>query len=199
MEHAGAALGFCAALNSDLYCGQGGHVLTYQIDKGATVNVVARGSMEGDWENGKWILKKDAKQMREDFKDRGGALVKDVDCWGFFDHPPSPTFFRGRVVLLGNAAHASTPHQGAGVGQGIEDALVLAELLQARATQNLAFEKVFEVYDVVRRPKAQIVVVTSSEAGEMYDFQGPARDEVEAIKRDLLSRLDWIWNEGIKA
>ena len=125
--------------------------------------------------------------------------MKDVDCWGLFEHPPAPTFFRGRLVLLGDAAHASTPHQGAGVGQGIEDALILIELLRAGITQSLDLEKIFEAYDSVRRPRSQKVVVTSRAAGEVYSFRGPARDDMEAIKLDLLKRFCWIWDEDVSA
>lgn len=40
-----------------------------------------------------------------------------------------PPWFSGRVVLLGDAAHATTPHLGQGAGMAIEDAVVLAEEL----------------------------------------------------------------------
>jgi 2-polyprenyl-6-methoxyphenol hydroxylase-like FAD-dependent oxidoreductase len=42
-------------------------------------------------------------------------------------------FAKGRVCLAGDAAHASTPNQGGGAGFGIEDALVLAEVLAVLA------------------------------------------------------------------
>ena len=40
-----------------------------------------------------------------------------------------PPWYSGRVVLLGDAAHATTPHLGQGAGMAIEDAVVLAEEL----------------------------------------------------------------------
>ena len=40
-----------------------------------------------------------------------------------------PPWWRGRVLLIGDAAHASTAHLGAGGGMAIEDAVVLGELL----------------------------------------------------------------------
>jgi len=43
--------------------------------------------------------------------------MEKPDVWALFDHPPAPTYFKGRFALLGDAAHASTPHQGAGAGQ----------------------------------------------------------------------------------
>ena len=41
---------------------------------------------------------------------------------------PAP-WYRGRVVLIGDAAHATTPHCGQGAAQAIEDAIVLSEEL----------------------------------------------------------------------
>lgn len=46
---------------------------------------------------------------------------------------------RGRVVLLGDAVHASTPHLGQGAGMAIEDAIVLAEELERHRTPDAAF------------------------------------------------------------
>jgi 2-polyprenyl-6-methoxyphenol hydroxylase-like FAD-dependent oxidoreductase len=45
-----------------------------------------------------------------------------------------PPWFRGRVVLIGDAAHATTPHCGQGAAQAIEDGLVLTDELQRRET-----------------------------------------------------------------
>jgi 2-polyprenyl-6-methoxyphenol hydroxylase-like FAD-dependent oxidoreductase len=46
---------------------------------------------------------------------------------------------QGRVVLLGDAVHASTPHLGQGAGMAIEDAIVLAEELSRHDTAETAF------------------------------------------------------------
>ena len=40
-------------------------------------------------------------------------------------------WYRGRVLLIGDAAHATTPHLGQGAGMAIEDAIVLSEELTA--------------------------------------------------------------------
>ncbi|KAL4801090.1 hypothetical protein BDV19DRAFT_384106 [Aspergillus venezuelensis] len=49
--------------------------------------------------------------------------------WGLFHHRHTATYYRDRVVLLGDSAHASLPFQAAGAGQGLEDALVLSNIL----------------------------------------------------------------------
>ena len=49
------------------------------------------------------------------------------------------TWHKGRVVLLGDAVHASTPHLGQGAGMAIEDSIVLAEELARHDTVEAAF------------------------------------------------------------
>ena len=49
-------------------------------------------------------------------------------------------WYAGRVILIGDAAHATTPHLGQGAGMAIEDSLVLAETLATHNTVGAAFE-----------------------------------------------------------
>lgn len=53
----------------------------------------------------------------------------------FLDGP----WYRGRVILIGDAAHATTPHLGQGAGMAIEDSVVLAEELAAASNVEDAF------------------------------------------------------------
>lgn len=63
----------------------------------------------------------------------------------------------GRVVLLGDAAHATTPHLGQGAGMAIEDSLVLAEELAAQ--NNIA--TAFTAYHARRQPRCSYIVESS--------------------------------------
>ena len=49
-----------------------------------------------------------------------------------YDLTPLKSFISGRVVLLGDAAHATTPNMGQGAGQAIEDAVTLTNLLKEK-------------------------------------------------------------------
>ena len=59
------------------------------------------------------------------------AGTEQVFKWALFDRPPLETWTRGRVTLLGDAAHPMLPFMGQGAGQSIEDGLVLARCLAA--------------------------------------------------------------------
>ena len=119
-------------------------------------------------------------------------LMEDPDMWALFDMQPAPTYYAGRVVLLGDAAHASTPHQGAGAGQALEDAFILTVLLGDEKTRSAG-----AIPAAVRRPRSQKVVSTSRAAGATYALQGQALDNLEMIGEELLQRYQWIWAEDM--
>lgn len=126
-------------------------------------------------------------------------MMEKPDVWALFDHPPAPTYYKGRLAILGDAAHASTPHQGAGAGQAIEDAFILSNLLGQVKTAN-EIEKAFHAYDAVRRPRSQKVVKTSRDAAAIYEFEDEELGtDLEKIRRRLEERYDWIWDEDLPA
>lgn len=68
MEKAVSALGDELARNSQIYMGHHGHVLTFPIDKGKTMNVVAfRTKLDGKWEDPMWVRPSTTKDMIADF------------------------------------------------------------------------------------------------------------------------------------
>jgi salicylate hydroxylase len=129
------------------------------------------------------------------------SAMERQDVWALFDHPPAPTYYgtRPRICLVGDAAHATTPHQGAGAGMGIEDAYILGNLIgEAKSVADL--DKVFKAYDEIRRPRTQKLVATTREAGRLWDFELEGHgDNLEAIERSMRSRMAWIWNVDLQA
>ncbi|MET7701268.1 FAD-dependent monooxygenase [Streptomyces sp. NPDC005485] len=76
---------------------------------------------------------------------------------------PLPAFTAGRIVLLGDAAHAMTPNLGQGACQALEDAVVLAAALTTEPT----IESALAHYDTERRPHSQSVARAARQAGRM--------------------------------
>ncbi|KAF2259427.1 putative salicylate hydroxylase [Lojkania enalia] len=203
MSTAKAALGDELACNSQMYLGPGGHILSYPIDGGETMNVVAFRDDNPEWNHPTWVVKARGDDMRREFEGWGEAvtkiaeMLKQPDKWALFNHEPASTFCKGSVVLLGDAAHATTPHQGAGAGQAIEDALTLSVLLERALTTGKSFAKTFSVYDAIRRPRSQRVVATSRAAGDTYAFTGPAGGDAVLLREELLHRYNWIWEHDM--
>lgn len=74
-----------------------------------------------------------------------------------------PPWHRGRVVMIGDAAHTTTPHLATGAGIAIEDAVVLAELLATRRPP----AEVFDMFVARRFERCRLVVETAVRLGEM--------------------------------
>jgi 2-polyprenyl-6-methoxyphenol hydroxylase-like FAD-dependent oxidoreductase len=69
-----------------------------------------------------------------------------------FDLPHVPTWWRGRTVLVGDAAHAPSPSSGQGAAMALEDAVVLARSVAAHSADGLAD------YEAVRRARVEAIV-----------------------------------------
>jgi len=67
-------------------------------------------------------------------------MMDNPPVWALFEMPTAETYSSGQIALLGDSAHASTSHAGAGAGMAVEDALVLSELLsdpQVRSVEDI--------------------------------------------------------------
>lgn len=80
------------------------------------------------------VVAPDIAQLREQITDDAGVVYRPLE-WLFLDGP----WHRGRVLLIGDAAHTTTPHLGQGAGMAIEDSIVLAEELARHASVAEAF------------------------------------------------------------
>lgn len=91
---------------------------------------------------------------------------------------------QGRIVLLGDTVHATTPHLASGAGIAIEGALVLAEELGRRH----CLEGALLAYAGRHYDRARLVVTASGRMGQI-EQQGGSLEEHTAIMRDAQSKL----------
>jgi 2-polyprenyl-6-methoxyphenol hydroxylase-like FAD-dependent oxidoreductase len=96
--------------------------------------------------------------------DEGLILRNDV-----YYLEPLPRWSEGRVVLVGDAAHATTPGVGQGAAQAIEDAVVLADRVAARGDLAIALGE----YEAIRRPRAEAVLKLSRRADKAAQLTSP--------------------------
>jgi 2-polyprenyl-6-methoxyphenol hydroxylase-like FAD-dependent oxidoreductase len=82
---------------------------------------------------------------------------------------PLPGWSSGRVVLIGDAAHATTPGVGQGAAQAIEDAVVLAD----RLTRGDDLATALAEYEAIRRPRANAVLKMSRRVDKAAQLASP--------------------------
>ncbi|KAI0699375.1 FAD/NAD(P)-binding domain-containing protein [Cerioporus squamosus] len=109
-------------------------------------------------------------------------------------HPPLESYAKGRVALLGDAAHAMLPHLGAGAGQGIEDAFLLTRLLSHPDTSMANMQAVLQAYSDVRQPRSQTVWDASRRAGSVFDHHGTGGATVQGLTEDLQDLWKPVWS-----
>lgn len=112
-----------------------------------------------------------------------------------YDLKPLKSFHYDRILLLGDAAHATTPNMGQGAGQAIEDALCLSSLLK----EHKNFEIAANLYDQQRVPKTTRVTRLSRQIGQAAQWSNP----ILATARDfffpfipssfILNRLKFLY------
>ena len=98
-----------------------------------------------------------------------------------YDIPSLPDWFTDRVVLMGDAAHAVTPHSGQGASMALEDALVLAACIEAEATPIAAFRR----FESLRRERVEAAVTLGRQGGQ----QKKAQSWLALRLRDLILPL----------
>jgi len=91
--------------------------------------------------------------------------VSDIKVWKLLDMDVLPTWVKGRLALLGDAAHPFLPHQGQGGGVAIEDAASLAVVLE-RSTPKEEITVRLELYEKIRINRANRIQELSRIAGK---------------------------------
>jgi 2-polyprenyl-6-methoxyphenol hydroxylase-like FAD-dependent oxidoreductase len=86
-----------------------------------------------------------------------------------YDRPPLRSWGRGRVTLLGDAAHPMKPNIGQGAAQALEDAVVLGSCLTGSSDP----ESSLRAYERRRVPRAGAVVRASRQAGRLAEIRSP--------------------------
>ncbi|KAK9897455.1 FAD/NAD(P)-binding domain-containing protein [Cystobasidium minutum MCA 4210] len=198
---------------STMWLGLDRHILTFPVKGGQMANLVGfvrdpeHKKIHG--QTGPWQENRPIEEMLEDYKgfnDKCVNLMKAIpnpSIWGIFDLPALPFSVGERIVLAGDAAHGTTPHQGAGAGQATEDALFLARLLGSpnvsKSQSPEKLQKALELYQRYRHERAAQVQITSAQAGLLYEGRGVKGEgqDFDKVKANLDDRMKWIWDYDI--
>jgi len=155
-----------------MWLGKGRHFLAFPVRAGKLINYV--GFLPTDEEmKESWSAPGDPDVLRKAFADwdpRISLLLGEVEKtfrWALYDREPLPVWTKGRLSLLGDAAHPMLPHLGQGANQAIEDGMALATIL-ARADRTTAPSALL-AYEKLRRERVAEVQKGARLNGLRYD------------------------------
>jgi 2-polyprenyl-6-methoxyphenol hydroxylase-like FAD-dependent oxidoreductase len=180
-----------------LWLGAGAHVVHYPVANGDMVNLVA--IFTDDWQ-GEDGSEADIKKIP-----RGGsswtetpqyliAAAKKFRRFAQYDRPPLANWGKGRVTLLGDAAHPMLPFLAQGAASAIEDALSLARHLSG--VEEVA--PALRAYEHERAPRVREMQETARATGRIYHLGGIPRLARNFFLRriggaGLIERQAWIY------
>ena len=129
------------------------------------------------------------------------ATTGDLAGTNQYDMPSVPTWHRGPMVIIGDAAHAASPASGQGASMAIEDAVVLAKSLRDLPD----IQQAFATYERLRRGRVERVVAHGARSSS-----GKAAGPVARVLRDLMlpvflkraagsgeKSLAWMYNHHV--
>ena len=116
----------------------------------------------------------------------GGALGRgrqeirspeQITCRPVFSMILPPPWYRGRVVVIGDAAHTTTPHLASGASIAIEDSIVLARLLQSDRALDAGLDEFMQR----RLDRCRMIVENSEQLGEWEKNPGSPNDDTVGV------------------
>jgi FAD-dependent urate hydroxylase len=94
-----------------------------------------------------------------------------------YDMPSVPTWYKGPMIIVGDAAHATSPSSGQGASMAIEDAVVLAKCLRDLPD----IQQAFAAYEQLRRERVEHIVAQGARSSS-----GKAAGPIARVLRDLM-------------
>ncbi len=177
----------------------------FYVRGGRLVNWVGNAEGDDEWREESWSARgerDEALALYAGWHPAVRALIAGTERvfkWALFDRPPLERWTRGRVTLLGDAAHPMLPYMAQGASQSIEDAYVLAHCLAAgRDNPEAALAR----YAVRRYARTAAVQAASREAGRVVRLTDPAAVEernarLAASPEAPVARFDWLWRYDV--
>ncbi|MBI0536090.1 2-polyprenyl-6-methoxyphenol hydroxylase [Roseomonas sp. KE2513] len=155
-----------------VWMGDGKHFMVFPVRGGQLLNYVGFVPTE-DQTVESWSAIGDRNELAASFAGWDAPVVellsKVESCfwWGLYDRRPLASWTKGRLALLGDAAHPMLPHLGQGANQAIEDGVALAVLLEGRSPEEVP--EILPRYEALRRVRTDVIQAEARRNGLRYD------------------------------
>ncbi len=158
------------------HIGPGQNLVTYPIRGTSLVNIVAL-TRAGGWTEESWNAKAAPVELAETFEGWTPYVTEaiaaigedDLFRWGLFVRSPLAHWVKGRVALLGDAAHPMLPYMGQGASSAIEDAVVLGRCF-SKASEPL---EALALYERARVKRCAFLQAESNVGGDRLQALDP--------------------------
>ena len=181
------------------FLGPDTHLVTYPLGHRGVINAVA--VTPGASTNQGWDNTGDVSELRSRLTGWNRKIVSMLDriswqSWPLFEVRNTCFLAGSKTVLIGDAAHAMTPHAAQGAAMAIEDACALAACFEASG--NVA-EIALPKFSALRTPRIARVRKRGDFNRFVYHARGPiriGRDAVLSIRppEKLAADLDWLYS-----
>ena len=188
-----SALADVAADNGQ-WLGPHGTIVLYPVRGEELINVVCHHD-DDSYRHESWVTECPRDEVLQRYAGWHESLLRLFEAgdtwykWALYDRDPIPQWTKGRVTLLGDAAHPMLPYLGQGACQALEDGAVLANALAASPGNPAA---ALAGYERTRRPRASAVVLTARARGVSNHLPSRwaqlRRDAAIAVRRRLNKR-----------
>ncbi|ORX10308.1 salicylate hydroxylase [Mycolicibacterium wolinskyi] len=156
---------------SAMWLGPRQSFLAYPVSAGRFLNIVAFVPTNLTVAES-WTAPGDVSELAAAYRGwdpRVSAIIDAMDStfrWGIYDREPLDRWSSDRITLLGDSAHAVTPHLGQGANQAIEDAITLATLVRGARSDDVAAR--LRRYEELRMGRTAQVRRQARAAGRIY-------------------------------
>jgi 3-hydroxybenzoate 6-monooxygenase len=183
-----------------LWAGPGFHIVHYPLRHGTLFNIVAVFRRSAHSERGDVAAyRAELEHAYRDAHPTMKALLAMLDLGrrqAVGDRDPIRHWHKGRVVLLGDAAHPTLQSLAQGACMAIEDGLCLAELVDAAQGE---FDRAFRQFAAARQLRTARVTLESRYLWDVYHAEGIARDIYrqmlcERSEGDVFQCLAWLYD-----
>ncbi|MGA8601851.1 MAG: FAD-dependent oxidoreductase [Beijerinckiaceae bacterium] len=184
-----------------IWMGDGKHFMVFPVRRGELLNYV--GFVPTSTETiESWSAIGDRDELAASFAGWDSRVVELLDkvetCfwWGLYDRRPLAKWTNGRLLLLGDAAHAMLPHLGQGANQGIEDGVALAIFLEGRSADEVS--GILPQFEKFRRERTDVVQAEARRNGLRYDSRsGSLEERDKEIASSAISRK-WLYDYDVE-
>ncbi|KAF3797468.1 Salicylate hydroxylase [Colletotrichum gloeosporioides] len=184
-----------------VFLGADRRLVVYPCRSKTLLNVVAIHPAENDSleTESSWLSGGNMEDLLHTYRDFGPELIEmcrlgeDLKLWSLATREPPKTFYRGKTVLVGDAAHPMLPHQGQGGAQALEDGAALGALLPYDTLPSQVNRRL-QLFNKVRYARTITVMVMSSTSDDRRAEKMPELQRYVPDARLPKNMFEYTWS-----